>query len=72
LRSAAKKAKSVDVIDAAIQENVRNVYKEILTKSPILKELIHDGKLKVVLALYYLDSGAVKFLNSAGNHSSSH
>lgn len=68
----AKKAKGGDVMEAAIQGNVRNVYKELLAKSPLMKELIHEGKLKVVLAEYYLDSGAVKVLDREKESAHSH
>jgi len=68
----AKKSKNGDVVGAAVQGNVRNVYKELLAKSPVLKELIHEGKLKVVLAEYYLESGAVKVLDNPANHPASH
>lgn len=68
----AKKAKGGDVIEAAIRGNVRNVYRELLAKSPLMKELIHEGKLKVVLAEYYLDSGVVKILDGEKESTHSH
>ena len=51
-----------DLLDASIQENVKNVYKEILEKSPVLKKLSAKKKINVVLAEYYLDSGMVKII----------
>lgn len=53
-----------ELVDNAIKQNVRNVYKEILTKSPVVKELVHEKKLQVVLAEYYLDSGKVVIIDA--------
>src|SRR3990172_173833 len=44
----AGKKDDAETLDLAVQENVRNVYDEIMKKSPIVKELVHEGKLKVV------------------------
>ena len=56
------KAKGGDVLEESIQGNVKNVYKELMAKSPVLKEMVASKKIKVVLAEYYLDSGEVKIL----------
>jgi carbonic anhydrase len=63
---AVKEAKSRggDVMEASIQGNIRNVYRELLKKSPILSEMVASKKVKVVLAEYYLDSGEVKILDN--------
>lgn len=53
------------LLEYTIQENVRNVYEEVMATSPIVKELVHEGKLKVVMAEYYLDSGKVVMLEGA-------
>lgn len=50
-------------LNMAVQENVRNVYEDVLNNSPIVKEMVHEGKLKVVMAEYYLDSGKVEVLS---------
>jgi carbonic anhydrase len=61
-KAKAEKGDDTAKMNAAVQENVRNVDKELLAKSKILKELVHEGKLKIVLAEYYLDSGKVEEL----------
>ncbi len=58
------KSKGGDIMEASIQGNVRNVYRELMAKSPILKEMVASKKIRVVLAEYYLDSGAVKILDN--------
>jgi len=55
-------------LNAAVQENVSGVYKELITRSHIIGELVHEGKLKVVLAEYYLDSGKVELLEAGHHH----
>lgn len=56
----ARKAKkdTSETLNIAIQENIKNTYKEVM-KSKIVRELVHEGKLKVIGAEYYL--GTSKF-----------
>jgi carbonic anhydrase len=60
----AKKAKKDpdETLNLAVQENVKNTYKDIM-KSKIVKELVHEGKLKVVAAEYYLGTGKVELID---------
>ena len=60
----AKKAKKDpdETLNIAVQENVKNTYKDIM-KSKIVKELVHEGKLKVVAAEYYLGTGKVELID---------
>ena len=60
----AKKAKKDpdETLNLAVQENVRNTYKDIM-KSKIIRELVHEGKLKVVAAEYYLGTGKVELID---------
>jgi carbonic anhydrase len=62
----AKKAKKDpdETLNLAVQENVKNTYKDIM-KSKIIKELVHEGKLKVVAAEYYLGTGKVELIDLA-------
>jgi carbonic anhydrase len=57
----AKKAKRGDeeTLELAIQENVKNTYKDVM-KSPVVSHLVHEGKLKIVAAEYQLKSGKVE------------
>jgi carbonic anhydrase len=52
-----------DFVDNAVRENARRTAVQISTKSAIVKELAHAGKVKVVYARYDLDSGVVDFLS---------
>lgn len=65
VKQAKNSAHPGDVLENAIQGNMRNVYSELLKKSPVVKESVRSGKLKVVLAEYYLESGEVKILEKA-------
>ncbi|MDA8169881.1 MAG: carbonic anhydrase [Nitrospiraceae bacterium] len=53
-----------EMINLAVQQNVRAVYADIMKNSPAIRELVKEGKLKVVLAEYYLDSGKVEEIAS--------
>ena len=60
----AKKAKKShdETLNLAVQENVKNAYKDIM-KSKIIRELVHEGKLKIVAAEYYLGTGKVELID---------
>ncbi len=60
---AKKKGGSKDeVLQTAIQENVKDVYKDIMEKSKIVNHLSHEGKLKIVGGEYMLSTGKVEML----------
>jgi len=46
-------------VEDCILSNINGVAKQLETKSPLLKEMIHLGEVKVVKAKYDLDSGKV-------------
>ena len=50
-------------VDAVAKENVRLALKQIRERSPILAELIRDGKVGLVGGLHDLDSGRVTFFD---------
>jgi carbonic anhydrase len=50
------------LIDAAIKANIRQAMEDLLQKSPIIKGRVKAGKLKVLGALYELDTGQVQWL----------
>ncbi|MHB8118121.1 MAG: carbonic anhydrase [Methanothrix sp.] len=58
---ARKMGKERQLLNESININVANVVKELSTEEPIISEYVKDGKLKIVGARYYLDSGAVEF-----------
>lgn len=69
----AKKAgkEKEETLNMAIQENVKNTYKEVM-KSKIVSELVHEGKLQVVAAEYYLGTGKVEMIDIGSPAESKH
>jgi carbonic anhydrase len=51
-----------DRVENAVKANVKMVVKQLRTSTPILAELVSQGKLKVVGAIYSLDTGKVTWL----------
>ncbi|MBS0520944.1 MAG: carbonic anhydrase [Proteobacteria bacterium] len=58
----AEKGKPGDFVDNVVRENARRTAEHIARDSPVVHELVHEGKVKVVYARYDLDSGRVAFL----------
>jgi carbonic anhydrase len=54
--------KSEKNVDNAIEENLRCVKECMLQNSPVIKKFVDEGKVKVVLAKYILETGEVKVL----------
>jgi carbonic anhydrase len=54
-------------LDLAIQENVRNTYKNVM-KSKVVSELVHEGKLRIIGAEYYLGTGKVEMVDLGSPH----
>jgi len=61
IRTAVERAgrQSGDLIENAVRLNVENVVWEIKTSKPLLADVIARGELKVVGAVYSLESGKV-------------
>ncbi|MCP4647551.1 MAG: carbonic anhydrase [bacterium] len=57
--AALKKNKEVD---PAIEENLHCVKECMLQNSPVIKKFVDEGKVKIVLAKYILETGEVKVL----------
>ncbi len=51
-----------DLLDLAVRANVRLAAAEILRTSPVLSRLVGKRKVRIVQALYHLDTGAVEIL----------
>ena len=56
------KTQSGDLIKNSIRENALMMADQLKSSAPILAELVHAGKLRVVAAHYDLDSGKVDLL----------
>jgi carbonic anhydrase len=50
------------LLNAAIQDNVWQAIADMLRQSPIIREKVRDGRVRVVGALYEIDSGQVQWL----------
>ncbi|MBL7841442.1 MAG: carbonic anhydrase [Cyclobacteriaceae bacterium] len=59
----AREGHPADLLDAAIRENVRLQVEQLKSLEPVLAKRIREGSVKIVGALYHLDSGKVEFLN---------
>src|SRR6267142_1234670 len=51
-----------DAVENAVKANVEMVVKQLRTSTPILAELVSHGKVRVVGAVYSLDTGKVTWL----------
>jgi carbonic anhydrase len=51
-----------DIVDNAIKSNANMTAEQLLTRSPLLKQATVDEQVKIVTALYKLDTGAVELL----------
>jgi len=51
-------------VEECIVENIKMVAESLEVKSPIVKEFVHLGKVKIVRAKYDLDDGKVRVLSS--------
>lgn len=51
-------------INTAAADNVRLVMKMIPEQSPVIRELVKTGKIKIVGAMYHLSTGKVEFFDS--------
>jgi carbonic anhydrase len=51
-----------DRVENAVRINVENVVAQLRSSKPILAELVEQGKLKIVGAVYSLDNGTVNWL----------
>jgi carbonic anhydrase len=54
-------ASNADFVERVSEINVRRSVAEILRRSEIIKDLVHEGKLGIVGAMYDVVSGQVNF-----------
>jgi carbonic anhydrase len=64
IQPAVDKAKGMagDTIENAVRKNVEMVVKQLRTSQPVLAPFVKQGKLRVVGAVYSLDTGKVTWL----------
>ncbi|HYA41584.1 MAG TPA: carbonic anhydrase [Syntrophobacteraceae bacterium] len=66
VRQATKEVKGndkLDLVEAAIVNNIRLTAKSLVKQSPIIRKLVQSGKVRIVEAKYDLDDGIVKILS---------
>lgn len=51
-----------EILETAIQENVKNVYNDVMKKSKIIPHLVEEGKLKIVAGEYDITTGKVAMI----------
>jgi carbonic anhydrase len=59
----AEKAKAPDLLNASIDANAALEAKALVDRSPVIAELVKAGKVKIVTAIYDLESGKVVLAN---------
>jgi carbonic anhydrase len=57
-----KTSKNPEFVHMVCESNVKHTLEQIREKSPILKEMEDNGEIKIVGAIYDMDSGVVTFL----------
>jgi carbonic anhydrase len=62
IRPALDKA-SPDNLDAAVEANVRWQQKQLLARSEILRQAVADGKLDLLMGVYDVETGQVRFID---------
>ena len=55
-----------DRLDNAVRDNVLLVVEQLRTAKPVLSELVATGKLRIVGAVYSLETGKVEWLSGKG------
>jgi len=55
-----------DRIDNAVRDNVVQVVEQLRSAKPVLSELVAKGKLRIVGAIYSLETGKVEWLSAGG------
>jgi carbonic anhydrase len=66
IKPAVEKAKAAnpgDLLDASIRENIRMQVDQLKSLEPLLAKRVRDRSVRIIGALYHLDSGKVEFLD---------
>ena len=61
--SGKRSSKNTALVDSVIEANVRQTVRDIQSRSPVMAELVSQGDLKVVGAIYDIKTGRVHWLN---------
>ncbi|HED54709.1 MAG TPA: carbonic anhydrase [Phycisphaerales bacterium] len=58
-----RSSKNKTLVASVIESNVRQTVRDIQSRSPVIADLVEQGELKVVGAIYNLDTGRVSWLD---------
>ena len=56
-------SKNLEFVDKVAEANVRLVMKQIRERSPVLREMLDQGKIALVGGMYDLSTGRIRFLD---------
>jgi carbonic anhydrase len=59
-----RNSKNLEFVDRVAEENVRLVMRQIVERSPILKEMLDRGQIGLVGGMYDLSTGRIRFFES--------
>jgi carbonic anhydrase len=59
----AREKHSHDLLDASIRENIKLQVEQLRNLEPVLAKRVREGSIKIVGALYHLNTGTVEFLD---------
>jgi carbonic anhydrase len=59
----ARQHSPADLLDESIRENIIMQVKQLKSLEPVLAKRVREGSIKIVGALYHLDSGKVEFID---------
>ena len=59
IRPACTKGGDKNATQTSVEQNARKSAKDLLANSAILREFVHEGKVHIIPAVYYLDTGEV-------------
>jgi carbonic anhydrase len=57
-----KDASKSDLVESAIDDNIKLVAKSLIKQSPVIRSLVDAGRVKIVKAKYDLDDGTVRLM----------
>jgi carbonic anhydrase len=60
----AKKKQPDDLLDSAIRENILMQVEQLRNLEPVLAKRVRDNSIKIIGALYHLETGEVEFLSN--------
>jgi len=64
-KARAKGGSKDEMLNTAIRENVMLSHNTLIKQSPVLNHLMAKGDLKVMYAIYHLDSGGVEMIGQS-------